>query len=560
MSMIECRLQQRGVRYAAIVVSWVLCYASSGHSQSSRPVISPPVTALRVNVDQSALMSGGLPGPSITIPEGETPTSGPPAFPTPVHDSVIQHQEAPVPAGQTLSNPVVNIPGLAVAVNPPDPVGDVGRNHFVQMVNVTFYQIWNKHGDVLTPPLTFGNLWPAGETCRSNAGDPIVVYDHLADRWLLSQFANPSHMCIAISQTPDPTAGTWFLYTFNVGVFPDYPKFGVWSDGYYMSSYEGTNLGVFVFRRDAMLLGEPASFFKTTILSLTPRPGLRETRILPSDLDGPPPETGTPNFFVRTVDDQQDINNPTERIEIYEARVDWAVPSFSFTLTTTLIPAAFNVMVCNRGGGGIRDCIPQPATTATIDALSNRPMMQVKYRNFGSFQAMVFNQTIDVSGSIPGIAPLHEVAGIRWYELRNAGTGWNIHQQGTFAPQRSQPSEDQLLHRWMGSAAIDKNGNIAIGYSVVNGDSSNPVFPGIRYTGRYVHDPLGTLQHERTILDGVNAQTGGLGQRWGDYSTLSVDPVDDCTFWYTTHLAGAGGSGARPTRIASFRFPNCTVP
>ncbi len=130
------------------------------------------------------------------------------------------------------------------------------------MVNATQYQVFNKSGVSVFGPAIFGNLWPAGDICRSNTGDPIVVYDHLADRWLLSQFAFPSHMCIAISQTPSPAAGSWFLYTFNVGTFPDYPKFGVWPDGYYMTSFEGSNLGVFVFDRANMLLGNAAASSK----------------------------------------------------------------------------------------------------------------------------------------------------------------------------------------------------------------------------------------------------------------------------------------------------------
>ena len=541
----------------------LVVYPSLAYTQqSSAPVISAPVTPSPVTIDPKSLQPQGFQTPMVTVPEGEPLPEVPPSPSKPIPDPVIQLKEGyAAEATEGLSQPDVNIPGITSAANPPDTVGDVGRNHFVQMVNATQFQIWDKQGNALTPPLVFGNLWPIGALCRSNAGDPIVVYDHLADRWLLSQFADPNHMCIAISQTSDPTVGTWFLYTFNVGVFPDYPKFGVWPDGYYMSSYEGNNLGIFVFDRDNMLLGQPASFIKTTISSLRPLPGVRDTRILPSDLDGVPPPEGTPNFFLRTVDDQQDVLDPTDRIEIYEARVDWTVPSFTFSLVNSLTPAPFNVMVCNRNRGGVRDCIPQPDTTATLDALSNRPMMQLKYRNFGSFQAMVFNQTIDVRGSILGIAPVKEVAGIRWYELSRSGMDWSIHQQGTFAPQPADATaENELLHRWMGSAAIDRQGNIALGYSIVNDDDNNEVFPSIRYTGRYFDDPLGLLlESEKTILNGTNSQTGGFGQRWGDYSALSVDPVDDCTFWYTNHVAGLGGTGPRPTRIASFRFATCSI-
>jgi hypothetical protein len=144
-----------------------------------------------------------------------------------------------------ISRPIVNVRGISTAAFPPDTVADVGRKHVVQMVNATFFQIFNKRGRALTAPISFGDLWPAGAVCRANAGDPIVVYDYLADRWLLSQFTFPNHfMCVAISQTPDPTSGRWFLYTFDTLSVPDYPKFGVWPNGYYMSSYEGANLGV----------------------------------------------------------------------------------------------------------------------------------------------------------------------------------------------------------------------------------------------------------------------------------------------------------------------------
>ena len=532
---------------------------------TSEPLVGAAVQPLAVTVDEEALKgAAGVPGR--VVPEGEPLPTAPPPARAPVDDSVSQILDErallDVPPPGLLSEPDENFAGLDAAANPPDTVGDIGADHFVQMVNATQFQIFAKDGTSLLGPAVFGNLWPLGDICRSNTGDPIVVYDHLADRWLLSQFAFPSHMCIAISQTPDPTAGTWFLYTFDVGVFPDYPKFGVWPDGYYMSSFEGGNLGVFAFDRANMVLGNAASFLKTTIASLgVPAAGVRRTRILPSDLDGPPPPNGTPNFFVRTVDDQQDPADPTDRIEVYEFAVDWTTLTFGFTLVDTLTPAPFQIMLCDRNGGGTRDCVPQPDTDATVDALSNRPMMQLKYRRFGGEAAMVFNQTIDVSGSIPnslGIVPVNEVAGVRWYELRQAGAGWGIEQQGTFAAQPiDAAAEEELLHRWMGSAVIDKDGNIALGYSIGNDDDDNEVFPGIAYTGRRFDDVPGLMpQGEFFIREGIESQTGGA-RRWGDYSAMSVDPIDDCTFWYTNHIAGVGGFGARPTQIASFRFDTC---
>ena len=553
----------------ALAAPWGFAALANAQTQTGSQYVNPPVQPRAVTVvsppPDSGLAVPDARSPMVTVQEGEPlPTQAPPQR-RPIPDPVIQtdKSEESSEAIGLISDPIVNIGGLTSAANPPDTVGAVGPAHFVQMVNATQFQIWDKAGNPLTGPMDFGALWPVGDICHGNSGDPIVVYDHLDDRWLLSQLAFPHQMCVAISQTPDPTAGTWFLYTFNTVVFPDYPKFGVWPNGYYMSSFEGANLGVYVFDRTNMVLGFAAAFMKTTIPSLG-APGVRETRILPADLDGPPPPGGRPpNFFLRTVDSQQDPANPTDRIEVYEFLPDWVTLTFSFGLTDTLTPAPFRTMLCNRNSGGVRDCIPQPTVaTNTVDALSNRPMMQLKYRNFGSFEVLVVNQTIDISGSIPavlGFVPTKEAAGIRWYELRKSGPSWAIYQQGTFAPQPlGATAENQLLHRWMGSAAMDKNGNIALGYSITNGDPNAPVFPGIRYTGRRFDDPLDRLpQGEKVVLDGPNAQTQGRGARWGDYSALNVDPVDDCTFWYTNHIAGIFGTGPRPTQIGSFKFDTC---
>jgi Ca2+-binding RTX toxin-like protein len=458
-----------------------------------------------------------------------------------------------------LAATIENFPGLNSTLNPPDTVGDVGPKHYVQMVNSTQYQIWNKTGTALTGPLTLGNLWPVGNICRSNLGDPIVVYDHLADRWLLTQFANPSHMCMAVSQTSNPVAGTWFTYTFDTGnVLPDYPKIGVWPNGYYMSTFEDPNLGVYAFNRTAMLAGGAATFVKTTIPALG-TPTVRSTRILPADLDGAAPPIGTPNYFVRTVDSQQDPAVPVDRIEVFAATPNFVAGTLAFPKVATLAPNPFEIMTCNRNGQGLRDCIPQPGIVDTLDALSNRPMMQLRYRNFGTHQSMVFNQTIDVEPLIVGFNAVREVAGIRWYELRKASpaANWTIFQQGNHLPQAATiTAENQLLHRWMGSSAMDGAGNIATAYNITNSNSIAPVFAGARYAARLSTAPLGTLGAERLIRSGVNAQGDAdpivEPQRWGDYSSLSVDPLDDSTFWFTTHYAGVGGVGAKPTSITSF--------
>ena len=241
------------------------------------------------------------------------------------------------------------------------------------MVNATQFQVFDKNGVSVLGPATFGNLWPVGDLCRRNDGDPIVVYDHLADRWILSQFrdgrpvgANDgvNALCIAVSQTPDPTLpNRWNLYRFNTPNFPDYPKFGVWPDGYYMSTYESPNLGVYVFDRANMLLGNPATFMRRTIPSLG-APGVRDTRILPADLDGAAPPAGTPNFFARTVDGQQDPGNPVDRIEVYSAAANFATTTFNFTLVNTLAPTAFQIMLCK----GTEPCNHQGNCTDNRDS------------------------------------------------------------------------------------------------------------------------------------------------------------------------------------------------
>ena len=548
----------------------------------SQPTVGQRVRPLAVKMDAQSLRAN----PELVrgeVVQGYPLRPLPPGKRNPIFDATVQVRGAAgTEAIGLISNANPNFPGITSGSAPPDTVMDVGPNHVVQMVNATFFRVWNKQGgDLSGGALSFGGLWPAADPCNGNLGDPIVVYDHLADRWLLSQFARNAAqtqfwMCIAISQTPTPLpANGFFLYTIEVPAFPDYPKFGVWPDAYYMTSYEGSNLGAFAFERQRMLTGDAAAFVKFTISSLTGT--VRDTRLLPADLDGPAPAEGTPGLFFRSVDDQQDLLDPRDRLEVFALDVDWVTPA-SATFTTiadidggSATPLApFNTMGCNRDGGGFRSCVPEPDSDDNIDALSNRPMMQLKFRALAADDyRMVVNQTIDVSGSIPamlGIVPAQEVAGVRWYELQDTGGGWSIRQQGTYAAQPLGATvEGDLLHRWMGGAAIDRFGNIALGYSISNDDgndgvigNANEVYPGIRFTGRRFDDPLNLIQQGEKVIFNGTAPNGNLdgtvnGQRWGDYSALSVDPADDCTFWYTTHVA----NGA--TRIAAFRFDSCAA-
>jgi len=451
----------------------------------------------------------------------------------------------------SFSTPVPNFDGIpATGFTPPDTNGDVGPNHYVQMVNASF-QIWDKAGNSLAGPSLNNSLFTSlTGPCRDrNRGDPIVNYDHLADRWMLSQFTglrdgngNPwpdFHQCVAISRGPDPVNDGFYVYDFLIGTtfFNDYPKIGVWPDGYYMSSqrgFPGGDLDVYVMDRANMLNGNPATIQHFQV------GGNPALILMPADLNGPPPAAGAPAPFIRHVDGG--LWGGADRLEVFEFHTDWGVPASStFGLVASIPVAAFSAE-CAGGGGLNQNCITQPGTGNTVDSLSPWTMWRLQYRHFGDRESMVVNHTIDVDGS--------DHAGVRWYELRNTGGGWGLHQQGTFAPDAGAPGLADDPHRFMGSIAMDQAGNIAVGYAA----SSSTLFPEVRYAGRMATDPLGLLPHgEITMQPGAGSQTGS--QRYGDYSAMQVDPVDDCTFWYTQEYIAAGG-GWR-TRIGAFRFSNC---
>ena len=457
-------------------------------------------------------------------------------------DPVAQRSQRPNTMPPTIQNfeGVNNVDGVL----PPDTNGQVGPNHYVQMVNLST-AIYDKQGNLLYGPFHPSDLWPSGDVCHtSNDGDPVVVYDQLADRWLLTQFAlphypnGPFYECIAVSKGSTPTndPNDWYPYTFQVHAtkMDDYPKIGVWPDGYYMSANQFTSgwagVGVWVFQRDKMLQGQPATFQYFDLANVDINYG----GFLPSNLSGnTPPPAGTPNYY-GSVD--MNWSGTDDVFHIFAFHTDWNDPANStFTLVKDLVTAPFDSSMC----GGARSCIPQPGTSQGLDAIADRLMMHLWYRNFGDHDVLVTNHTVDVDGN--------DHAGIRWYEIRNPGPNAYIYQQGTYAPDSD--------NRWMGSVAMDGAGDIALGYSV----SSSSVYPSIRYTGRLPSDPLGEMaQGEGTIIDGTGSQTH-TAARWGDYSALSVDPVDDCTFWYTQEYIQTTGSAPWQTRIASFQFPNCVA-
>ena len=411
---------------------------------------------------------------------------------------------------------------------PPDTVGDVGPHHYVQMVNATKVVVFSKSGAVLGGPFNLSDLFSSGQ-CGGDDGDPVVAYDPLADRWVLAQFAGPAHLCFAVSQTADPLGAYW-VYTFVTTDFPDYFKVGVWSDGYYVGTNE-FDYSAWVFERAPMLTGAVARSLKAAFVG--------SNFLMPADVDGnvaPPP--GAPGYFYTFLDNA--FHGGSDRLELYAFAVSWGVTP-SGTLTTAASPglSAFGYTVCNFF---VLDCAPQLGSAEKLDVVSEWPMFRLAYRRTGAVERLVGNFTINV-----GAAPPNGRAGIRWFELTRSGGLWSLAQQGTYDP-------GSAGFRYMGSAAQDGMGNLALGYTF----SSSTEFPDIRIATRLAEDAAGTLGAEVTMTDGGGAQTSALN-RWGDYSAMSIDPADDCTFWFTSEYYGATSTSTWSTRIGAFRIPECSA-
>lgn len=456
-------------------------------------------------------------------------THVPPEF-APQEDPALQTSARPLvstTAGQNFQGVGVGLGNFADCCAPPDTNGAAGATQFVQWVNLSFAVFDKATGNVLLGPSAGNTLWTGfGGSCEtSNDGDPIAQYDKAVGRWVLAQpvFTSPFKYCIAVSTTSDAT-GTYNRYEFSMPSFPDYPKLGVWPDGYYASfnmfsgnSFVGAR--ACAFDRGAMLNGAAANM-------VCFQQGSGVPSLLPSDLDGATaPPAGSPNFY---------LNFGSNSLNLFRFHVDFATPANSTFTGPASIPVAAFTEAC--GGGA---CISQPSTNEDLDSLGDRLMYRLAYRNRGGTESLLVNHSVFVSGN-----KKNQVDGVRWYEIRNPNGTPTIFQQGTFSPDSNS--------RWMGSIAMDKEGNIAVGYSV----SSSSLFPSIRFTGRVPGDPLGTLESENTILTGAGSQKSNLN-RWGDYSSISVDPADDCTFWYTNEYLMNSGIFNWSTRIASFKFPTC---
>jgi hypothetical protein len=477
--------------------------------------------------------------------------SGPPHEHMPLHpmtrkaptvlqqDPVVQATVGPSVAttnGLNLAGVGIDFVGpqgsYSVVTAPPDTNGAAGVTQYVQWVNTSFAVFDKSTGSPVYGPAAGNTLWTGfGGACESdNDGDITVKFDRAAGRWIFSQLAiahgPPYYQCVAVSTGIDAT-GSYNRYAFSFPSLNDYPKLGIWSDAYYFSfnMFQGnTFLGANACAadRNQMITGGPATM---QCFSLDPS----FNAVLPSDLDGiTPPAAGSPNFFVGIA---------PGLLNVWKLHADFANPANStFTGPGNITVAPYNE-ACNGGG----TCVPQSGTKQQLDSLGDRLMYRLAYRNFGDHEALVVNHSVTSGSSV----------GVRWYEVRDPNGAQTLYQQGTFAPDTS--------FRWMGSIAMDKAGNIAMGYSV----SSGSMHPAIRYTGRAPSDPLGTMQAETSIKEGTGSQTAVLGifplSRWGDYTSMAIDPTDDCTFWYTNEYLQANGAFNWSTRIASFSFPSCAA-
>jgi hypothetical protein len=491
--------------------------------------------------------------PSEARPEPKSPNDVLPSQTT--ADSVLQTAPATVTSSSSTPSSFVGLDHTNWGAGwPPDPNGDVGPNNYVQTVN-TSIGIWAKDG-TQQAAMTFDTLFSqaaTGTPCdNSNQGDPVALYDPFGDRWIVTDFAwgannfstGPFYQCMAVSKTGDPVAGGWYFYAWQVesgASLPDYPKLGVWPDGIYMSAnvFASTgaqsfqNVQVWAFNRDQMEAGNPNAQGVTFAVPRTVG-GVSVFSLLPSNaraVTGAPP-AGSPNYFSSIYG--------SYAIRTWKFHVDWATPSSStFTGPTNSSTATFSVGPSN---------VPELSGN-NLDTLSYRLMMQNQYTNIGGRESLWLTHTI-------GNGATSNVAQVRWYELPvTGGAIGSVRQQSTWAP--------DSLNRFMPSLAVDKKGDMAIGYSV----SDASMYPAIRYSGRLAGDPLSQLtQAEQTIVQGQGYQCctfsdGSTNNRWGDYSAMSIDP-DGCTFWYTGEYYDAHPTTKAEdnwlTRIGSFQLPGCS--
>ncbi|TDR47455.1 hypothetical protein DFR29_102115 [Tahibacter aquaticus] len=514
---------------------------------------------IRVNMADLPPAREWKPGdPLVEIPRQHwesKPNQAPvPVNPTDLNDPLVPLQfNEPLRAQRAFGTPSINVAGSTSQASPPDPTGDVGTSHFVQGVNGSGgseIRIYRKSDGSFVRSFSLVSLGGTG-ACATGLGDPIIVFDELANRWVLTEFSNQAgrSLCVYVSDTDNLEAATvtWYKYTFTMPAFPDYPKYGVWSDAYYVGANEGGTSGqrpLYAMDRAKMLAGLPATFQRITIPNLT---GFGFQMTTPADHDGrDAPPAGARGIFLRHRDDESHnagSNNPTQDfLELYQLAVDFTTPANTALTGPLQIPIA--EFSSNLNGLTAFNAFPQPGGQK-LDPLREPVMNRLAYRNFGSYESLVGNMVTDIDGNDTG--------GIRWFELRRTGgiaQPWTLHQEGTWA---GAAAPQDGIDRWMAGISMDESGNIALAYSMVR--QSPALFASLGYVGREAGDPLGTMTTaETTLIAGVGNHPN---ERWGDYFQMGVDPVDGCTFWFTGEYMPSTSKG---TRIGAFRFDNCGTP
>jgi len=486
--------------------------------------ISPPLSELaKIPVPENATLRAIEAEPWRAVPHMRFQSTAP------VVDPVVQSS---LGSGPFIPSPITTFEGMGTGLAgftvqsaPPDTDGDVGPNHYVQIVN-SGVTVFNRTGTPVLGPVLTRTFWNGfnGACANTNDGDGVVRYDRISDRWVISQFSvnggnGPFFQCIAVSTTADPT-GTYARYQFTFNAFNDYPKVGLWPDAYYFTYNLFPNnvfagARVCAVDRVKMVAGDPNATQQCFDTSN------QFGALLASDLDGSTlPPAGEPNTLVAL---------DTTALDVWKFHVDFTTPANSTFTGPTMLPVAAYTPLCNGG-----TCVVQPGTTNRLDSLADRAMNRLAYRRFSDHEALIISHAVTAGAG----------GGVRWYELRNPAS-LSIFQSGTYAP--------DAAFRWMSSMAFDKDGNIAMGFST----SSSAINPSVRYTGRLTGDAVGTMgQGEATIVAGTGSQTGNL-TRWGDYSSMNIDPTDDCTFWYTQEYMGTSGSFNWRTRVGTFKFATC---
>jgi hypothetical protein len=451
-------------------------------------------------------------------------------------DPVLQTAQ---PEAAPQIRPIVNLEGIRNSGSePPDPTGDVGRDHYIQMVNASSgsrFRILNKQGVTVYNGHS-SEIW--GQVNTGSIGDPIINYDHSTDRWFMVEMQGGNELLVAVTATPDPL-GPWDAYRFQTEGFPDYPKMYIWPDAIFITVNEildpsGNQAAGYALEKSALVAG--ASAFKVYRFQFPKYAGITYQPATGADWEaGPPPPPGSPGIVLRMLDNIW-TGSGSDQIDIWNVNLNWAnVGLSSISGPKVLLPAPFESRICH----GWLDCIDQPGTSQRITALDQIIMYRAPYRNFGDYESMVLNHISDITNN-DGVGG---IAGVRWYELRKyPGQEWAINQQGTFAP-----SQDS---RFMGMISQDGSKNIAMGYSIA---SSNK-FPSIGLTGRNATDPPGSMSAPE--LDAAPGGSAHQGNRWGDYCNMSVDPVDDRTFWFTAEYQPQDDFWA--TKIISFQLQKDT--